>query len=151
MIGIELVNEPDSFNKYGFETPNFEGEVLKYFEEDKTLIGYYKVSDGTVYSCSWHSLNGKADDNRANKENMNIHLTLTKKAWYEDEANFPCIILWKHYIGEAFEGNVLEIAYKFENKKFRLRNGLHFDIEQYEKGVFRLATKEEVLSLLIKD
>ena len=78
------------FAKYGFEKPNFECEILKYFAEDNTLVGYYKTEDGTVYAESWHSLNGRADCG-VNNYNTKVHLTPIKKPWYET-CKFPALV-----------------------------------------------------------
>ena len=83
-------SKEDIFKQYGFEVPDFECEILKYFEHDNTLVGYYKTKDGTVYAESWHSLNGRADSGD-NKYDMQVHLTPIKKPWYET-CKFPCLV-----------------------------------------------------------
>lgn len=84
-------SKEDMFKQYGFEVPDFECEIFKYFKNDNTLVGYYKVKDGTVYAETWNSLNGRAD-NRENKYNMKVDLTPIKQPWYET-CKFP-VLVW---------------------------------------------------------
>jgi hypothetical protein len=75
-------NEDTIFAKYGFEKPDFEGEILK--EYGSWLIGYVKNGTQAPIPCMWFSYDGSCNINR-------YKLTPIKKPWYET-CKFPCLV-----------------------------------------------------------
>lgn len=126
--------EQNSFNKFGFETPEFEGEILKQVS-DRILIGYVINNKGNYTSQKW-SITGASQDGKYN-------LTKIKKEWYEKDENVNKFIYF---------GNTKSILHSTIDEtgfiRFAtLRNG---ELIKLRPEQIRPATKEEVLSLLIE-
>lgn len=120
-----ISHELSSFNKHGFETPEFAGELLK--EVCGVFIGYI-IQDGSIYPVKWEK-HGR----ERSIGNSKFNLIPIKKHWYEDESNFP----------------VLLKAIKSDNY-VSMRSKENY-LDYINSGNWRPATKEEVLSLLIKE
>lgn len=130
-LGINKTPECQ-FAKFGFEAPEFEGEILKELSDHngkKYFIGYsidVREGIGFPYPKTWTE-----DGKCFNDDDIKIDgfdLTPIKKPWYEDESNFPCLALdTKHDVWTVL---------------YRKSEVINSDEERYE-----LATKEEVLSL----
>ena len=129
--------EQDSFNKNGFQTPGFEGEILR--KVNKIFIGYV-IQDGSVYPSKW-TKNGIELTLKSSK----FHLRLIKKPWYENKSNFPCLVMYegKRLIHVSrYKEDGLNPSGKVLCSKI---GGIYYAVEKC-----RPATKEEVLSLLVK-
>lgn len=112
--------EQNSFNKYGFETPEFEGEILK--EIDGKVLGYVKDTDEyntSTIALLWNSKTGKINENYTNI----YDLTPIKKEWYEENINFPIML-------KNIDTDRLFVVYKLKDK--------------FKSNNFRLATEQEI-------
>lgn len=131
----------NNFKDYGFEA-DFEGEILKEVKDcrnQKYYIGYsidIREGLGYPYPKAWLSSGACIDDDNNIVEDFS--LKPIKKEWYENPNNFPCLI---RQINCVYDESI-------EDDFLILRN-----IEDYNKfgGDYRHATKEEVLSLLVKE
>ena len=131
----------NNFNYYGFEA-DFEGEILKEVQEKRGInyLGYFIGKNGTYYPCLWN-LFGKVWKTSVKDEFKDIYnLKPIKKEWYENPDNFPCLIT---------NGKIVEKAERFDSitQRFYFRNVMYSNIS----NGWRPLTKEEVLSLLIKE
>lgn len=131
----DLVIKPkNNFKDYGFEA-DFEGEILK--EVDGVYLGYV-IDSGYLEMLKIY----KSGSAYGNGTKGKYNLKPIKKEWYENPDNFPCVVY--HIYDNSFH-----IATDTTiNEDSRL-------IKIYDKyrpcDVFRPATKEEVLSLLVKE
>lgn len=127
----EIEKEQNSFNKFGFETPEFEGEILKKIKYG--LIGCVDSINGYM-AIEWNE-HGTSFYGEKRMEAYN--LTPLKKPWYENEDKFPCLCYLKSIDQniESFEVLSDINEYKSYNKKFTVRP----------------ATKEEVLKLVVDE
>lgn len=123
--------------EYKFEKPEFECELL-YVDK---LERVYFVSYNTVYS--WRNnivlLISTEDSYDIGDVNYKINLTLIKPKWCEDKSNFPA------FVYDEFSGELLKVTSlnKIGNCiQYKTPIGLSCDFDK-----FRLATKEEVMSL----
>jgi len=134
--------EQNSFNKYGFETPAFEGEILK--ELSDNLWVAYALIDNTYIPFTVDKTGFISGGQFSN----DFKLLPIKKPWYEDESNFPCLVVGLG-LSEEYKGYIT-IALEYCEEKDG--NYLATIDENYPttKDV-RLATREEVLSLFVKD
>lgn len=126
----------NNFEEYGFEA-DFEGEICFLNEEDNYYIGYV-IRSGKKILIQW-SKRGFAYN--SNDFNVEIYdLKPIKKEWYENPDNFPCIII-------SLKTNKPHIAYTYNHLEEKIKQ------EQFSSSPdkFRPATKEEVLSLLVKE
>lgn len=138
-------SDVSSFEKYGFEKPDFkyvtasilekvsrmDCEGLKDEYRNKSVyVGYLKANDGIITTI-W-------DEDGTNGDFAEYNLTPLKKPWYENPDNFPLVLLCENPRG---------------TDEFILLN----DIHQYKRfegeGIefIRLATKQEILSLLVEE
>lgn len=121
--------QKNNFHEYGFET-DFEAEIYK-TDEYGNLIG---VAIGFV--TAWDSL-GNCLFSEYTSDNEELNLTPLKKEWYDVEDNFPCLCLIK--------------SKSVNNSSFVVID----DINEYKSYLkifeVRPATKEEILSLLVKE
>lgn len=118
------------FAKYGFEVPEFEAEL------------YYKDKFGCIYGLVdgfsfMFDTDGTAYNSDKTDEELNLQYNLTpiKKPWYEDESNFPCVVKNTHT-------GIFQIMRKSNNSIQCIHT-----LQTYNPKNYRLATKEEVLSL----
>lgn len=122
----------NNFKDYGFEA-DFEGEILKEYENQ--FVGMVYQNEGN-FGCSWDKKGRCLQPDGFGYDNMN--LKPIKKEWYEKNDNFPCIVYDTFACRVAFarkcEFNVIDLCYDIR------------DISEV-----RPATKEEVLSLLVKE
>lgn len=81
------------------------------------------------------TINGIVYIPKDNKAELEI---IKQKEWYENNDNFPCIVIQVNYV----DSYAIDCGYLI----FR-------DINDYDRfgGDYRFPTKEEVLSLLIKE
>lgn len=121
--------EENSFNKFGFETPDFEGEILK--EVEGCLIGWHRHK-GSIISCSWNT-KGICYSTMNYKDDYN--LTPLKVNWWEKDENFPCLM----------------VRLKDGIKKFGVFKNKNHVLALHPKDGWRLATKEEILTLLVEE
>ena len=130
----------DSFNKHGFETPKFEGEILKEIS-DNLWIGYALIDD--IYIP--FTVNSKGFISGGQFSN-DFKLTPIKKPWYENADNFPCMVMYN-------ERELVQIR-SYENNNINiLGKVLCSSIGGIYYAVFncRPATEDEVLSLLVRE
>lgn len=121
----KLEEEQNSFNKFGFETPSFDGEILK-----EVSIGYIGVIDNFV-PTKWDTSGRCLGYGLSCPEQYNLTpLKPIKHKWYENDSNFPCIVK-NLEIGEYF------IAYKND--------------KDFYNSKYRPATNEEIEALKIKE
>lgn len=130
----------NNFKEYGFEA-DFEGAILSDIED--YYIGYYVES----YPCLkekqkiptfWNKNNGSCYKG-AGVSNSKYTLKPIKKEWYENPDNFPCVVLDRNYNMYLAKGINID---NFLTQEFNRQIGY---VEH-----FRPATKEEILSLLVK-
>ena len=118
---VESVLDLDTFNEMGFETPDFEGKILQKIKE--VYIGYV-IDNGEVFSKLW-ALDGTCSQGEL------WNLTHIKKHWYENEANFPALLIWDSGIDvPSYRSTISKDSF----------------IKLHRQG-WRLATKEELMSL----
>lgn len=114
----------NNFKDYGFEA-DFEGEILK--ELDNYLIGYVK-HNYNIKSVIWYKRSGSLTNDYSLGSDFN--LKPIKKEWYENPDNFPCVmysnLTHSFFIVDRIEDFILDKKY-------------------------RLATKEEVLKLVVNE
>lgn len=102
-------------------TANFEGEILKKIGD--YYVGYIGRDYCTIIDSTKWDLEGNDVDMQE------YHLKPIKKEWYENADNFPCLCI------DSYDNPIII-----------------FSKEEYDKCPrIRPATKEEVLSLLIKE
>ena len=124
----------NNFKDYGFEA-DFEGEIC--FENHNGFyIGYVNKPVGKIIK-QWSKNDGNCFCMEG-YDDRQYDLKPIKKEWYENPNNFPCIIIQPNCTGDT----------TIEDDFLILRN-----IDDYNNfgGVYRHATKEEVLSLLVKE
>lgn len=113
----------NNFKDYGFEA-DFEGEILRKTKHD-IYIGYVVDGVNAEYAIEWNS---KGDNLLSSRFDRNFNLKPIKKEWYENPDNFPCVmysnLIHRYFVVDRIEDHILE---------------------------YRPATKEEVLSLLVKE
>jgi len=133
-----VCNKINNFEEYGF-TGDFEGEILKEFDE--FYIGWTTYADGSgITSCKWFKKDNKFGFKHGEDRRHNRSLSPIKKPWYEDESNLgklivaPCGFIKLFIKGDFYNG------FSFNEK------GISNPIKYY-----RPATKEEILTLLIKE
>ena len=122
----------NNFKDYGFEA-DFEGEILSDIED--YYIGYYIetypcVKEKQKIPTFWNKNTGNCYKG-AGISNSKYSLKPIKKEWYENPDNFPCLV----FSSKINEFMVLDrplVPLKLNDK-------------------VRPATKEEVLSLLVKE
>lgn len=140
---IQLPKSKNNFKEYGFEA-HFEGEIS--FESQSYYVGFVR-EDGRKFPrywtknlvcfnplvTSWQKAELFNSDHRYN-------LKPIKKEWYENPDNFPCVII-------SLKTNKPHIAYNYNHLEEKIKQ------EQFSSNPdkFRPATKEEVLSLLVKE
>lgn len=117
----------DSFTKNGFETPiGWEGEILK--EYDNNFVGgaiATRHDKEESVSVVWDK------EGIVKNGNPRYNLTPIKKAWYEDESNFPCIVVDAN--------NNMEICSNIDYFNSVFKKEIELNNE-----VYRLATDEEI-------
>lgn len=137
----------DSFNKHGFETPEFEGEILGTTQTKHGRTLYIGVLHKGLFDncpCMW-SWDGSCYDSQISDSTLRKYsLTPIKKPWYEDELNIGKLCVYTP-TGKMFtmlktaDCNCIKRNIEIDN----------FDWVAVSKC--RPATEEEVLSLLIKE
>lgn len=124
----------NNFKDYGFEA-DFEGEILKEVKDcrnQKYYIGYsidIREGLGYPYPKAWLSSGACIDDDNNIVEDFS--LKPIKKEWYENPDNFPCLV----FSSKINDFMVLDrplVPLKLNDE-------------------FRPVTKEEVLTLLVKE
>lgn len=119
----------NNFEEYGFKA-DFEGEILK--EVDGYYIGWANVLEYGIESCKW----SKSGDTNYSVYNLKP----IKTEWYENPDNFPCVII-------SLKTNKPHIAYTYNHLEEKIKQ----ETFSTNPDKFRPATKEEVLSLLVKE
>lgn len=121
----------NNFKEYGFEA-DFEGEIL--IVKDDKYFGIAKSNE----SEGWVA-NGWKKDGTCLYDYVS-HLKPIKKEWYKNPDNFPCIVI-------SLKTNKPHIAYSYNHLEEKIKQ----ETFSANPDKFRPATKEEVLSLLIKE
>jgi hypothetical protein len=119
---ISITDEDDKV--YEFEKPEFEGELLKVV--GIFIIGYTKEDLG-AFSRTW-DLSGVCVD--SDIIGTSRDLTPIKKLWYEDESNFPCMMVSDVdtlFIVHTKQGVTEQIRRKWRLATQEERDSLHFD------------------------
>lgn len=129
----------NNFKDYGFEA-DFEGEILSDIED--YYIGYYIetypcVKEKQKIPTFWNKNTGNCYKG-AGISNSKYSLKPIKKEWYENPDNFPVVMI-------DIETKKPHVAYAYKDGRFQTEN---FTVK-FNK--YRPATKEEVLSLLVKE
>lgn len=130
----DLSSVMNNFYDYGF-VGDFKGEILK--EVDGIYIGY--IIDNVPVPVS---IDKDGDIFNSDGTPHNLCLAIVKKKWYEDESNFPCWI-----IDNNGDINTIEKAYSLKGADYYSKNC----DTSYHGGYYRLATKEEVMSLYCEE
>lgn len=124
------MKETISIDGYEFEKPDFECgfyDVVEVYKDKFMIFG--KVKNGVG---QWITMEWQLDSHILGKAIVaDFNLTPIKKKWHEDESNFPCVMYDERYKG------------------FFVCEGR--DIQLHTLDRFRPATKEEILSLLVKE
>lgn len=115
----------NNFEEYGFEA-DFEGEILKEYENQ--FVGMVYQNEGN-YGCSWNK-EGKCLQTKGFGY-IDMNLKPIKKEWYENPDNFPCIV------------------YSLKLNEYIVLDNPLVPLKLNDE--FRPATKEEILTLLIKE
>lgn len=125
----------NNFKEYGFEA-DFEGEILGV--RHGYMLGWFREPNGKIFHGMWDE-NGY---NKCSSVGNAIYDTIKpiKKEWFENPDNFPCM-LYKN------STNKLHLAYLYNETEKNLK------FESFSDAIYkyRPATKEEVLSLLVKE
>lgn len=136
----------NNFKDYGFEG-DFEGEILKEYENQFVGMVYQNEAN---FGCSWDKKGRCLQPNGFGYINMN--LKPIKKEWYEKEDNFRIAVKLTKSINDFKDKDgYVYIMEKFTDKKGAsqyITDGYHTPIQWLKH--YRPATKEEVLSLMIK-
>ena len=139
---MQTPKHKNNFKDYGFEA-DFEGEILK--EVDGYYIGWIKPEGYNINACRW------------NKEGITNYecnvIKPIKKEWYEKEDNFRIAVKQIKSFSDYTDrdGNIYIMEKITDNKGMSSynTNGYHTPLKWLE--CYRPATKEEVLSLLVKE
>lgn len=141
------VSKECQFKKYGFQKPDFECEIFK--KIGKYVFGYLKTndwSDNEYISCSWDEngvLNSDFIEEGIYEELGDVYkLKPIKKEWYEDENIKDKLIINKY-------GEVRKVQYISNGKVATHQSNLYKDAIKVDG--WRLATKEEILNLLVEE
>ncbi len=132
----ESCEEINSFTKHNFEIPKFEGEIFKKVGE--YYMGYIIDEYNDASPCQW-SEKGSAYTTKGERFER-FNLTPLQKPWYEDESNFPTLLVFKE---EGLHGQ--------GKMKYCPSAGIAEQEWAYSGESVRLATEEEILSLIVKD
>lgn len=135
----------NNFKDYGFEA-DFEGEILKEVKELKGIeyLGYFVGGNKTYYPCIWTKSGRIWKTSVSEKDRELYNLKPIKKEWYENPDNAGKLVSINETLG-IFK------SYAKENETIiytSLVNNLEYIIHISK---CRPATKEEVLSLLVKE
>ena len=114
----------NNFKDYGFEA-DFEGEILKQIGDILYGVVYVEYFGRSVV-CEWNT-KGKVISKYKIDEKA-FELKPIKKEWYENPDNFPCLIKKNDWFMSV------------DNNE---------DYQYYIMDGYTLATKEEVLALLV--
>ena len=105
---LSKIHEEDDFAKLGFEEPDFECEIFA--QKDVYFYGIV-LELGVWIQCRWDKQGRSSIWGRFN-------LTPIKKPWYEDESNFPCLLVLtggtlslEHYPMNAGTKTMIEASY----------------------------------------
>ena len=127
----------NNFKDYGFEA-DFKGEILRKTKHD-IYIGYVVDGADADYAIEWNS---KGDNLLSSRFDRNFNLKPIKKEWYENADNFPCLVY--HIYNNSFH-IATDTTIDENSRLIRI-------CDKYRPyDVFRPATKEEVLTLLVKE
>ena len=107
---------------YEFEKPDFDCELLKVYENKKIVGSACDASFGHELQPFIWNINGIV----ISRDSRIYDITPIKKPWYENEDNFPALLIWNDYDRVVYNKNEA--------------------INNLEKN-WRLATKEEVEAL----
>lgn len=138
----------NNFKDYGFEA-DFEGEILRKTKHN-IYIGYVVDGIDTEYAIEWNS---KGDNLLSSRFDKNFNLKPIKKEWYEKEDTFRIAVRQIKSLNDFSPVfGQIQIMQKITDDK---------GISQYVTGeqhtpvewlkCYQPATKEEVLSLLVKE
>lgn len=124
----------NSFKKYGFEEPEFKGEILK--EVNGTFVGYIMVG-ATLYAPTPHAMtwdyNGRMTMPLLVGDGDRCDLTPIKKEWYEEDNAFPRLMT---------DGIRFIVVDGYDKERNVLKNR-HYSIS-LDTPMLRLATDEEI-------
>lgn len=127
----------NNFKEYGFEA-DFEGEIC--FENiNGFLIGYVNKPVGKIIK-QWRKNDGNCFCMEG-YDDRQYDLKPIKKEWYENPASFPCIVY--HIYNNSFY-IATDTTIDENSRLIRICD----NYRPYD--VFRPATKEEILALLVK-
>ena len=133
-MGETISIKDDNGKEYLFEKPEFECELLK-VTKDGFILGYIRDDIGLApIPMSWSDVTGFCYSDCESE--IGYNLTPIKAKWYEDESNFPALLVTNSGSDEFF----LET--------FPLNEGTKILLETKKLG---LATKEEINSLYYQD
>jgi hypothetical protein len=119
----------NNFREYGF-TADFEGEILKKVGE--YYMGYIIEDSGLPLSANWDKQGLEYTKQGLQYSMITVYnLKPIIKHWYNDESNFPAIII------------------NIATNEFELLNKQNF--YKHNSDIYRLATKSEIESLYYKD
>ena len=128
----------NNFKDYGFEA-DFEGEILRKTKHD-IYIGYVVDGADAEYAIEWNS---KGDNLLSSRFDRNFNLKPIKKEWYKNPDNIGKAIIIEEERLAILKGGInrtvvcIDIQHNAE---------LSVNVEKC-----RPATKEEVLTLLVKE
>ena len=125
---ILSITAPDGV-VYEFEKPEFECKIFYRNSKYRTIHGII-FEEGNTYSIEWNHA-GKVLNVTLSRGVKNYNLTPIKKEWYEYPENFPALLKHDWY-------KIFNTVYYME------------DVLALNKH-WRLATKEEVMSLYLED
>ena len=100
------------FEKYGFEKPDFKGEILK--EYDDHLVGAVYQNE-KYFGTSWNKQGTCLQTKGFGYINMD--LTPIKKPWYET-CKFPCIIMADYCMPVVVKHYEDGYVYDFRDNKY---------------------------------
>lgn len=128
---IPILDEETNINDYKLVNKKHEHILDMYLKDNSVAVEYeYPIKN----MLQWHNIN--CDWLSIYDETINYRLK--QKEWYENTDNFPCIVMQVNCV----DGYAIDCGYLV----FR-------NIDDFNRfgGDYRFLTKEEVLSLLIKE
>ena len=136
----------NNFKDYGFEA-DFEGEILKEVKELKGIeyLGYFIGGNKTYYPCIWTKSGRIWKTSVSEKDRDLYNLKPIKKEWYENPDNFPCIVIYEEKEIKLMRSYSETSKHRKEPCLLTSDGGVYHSLDKC-----RPATKEEVLSLLVK-
>ena len=125
----------NNFKDYGFEA-DFEGEILKQIGDILYGVVYVEYFGRSII-CEWNTKGKVISNYKINEEAFELKPI---KKWYENADNFPCLVYMEDKRDEEDKGYYTVLG-----------NMNSYKSEFLIANIIRPATKEEVLSLLVKE